>query len=235
MGSQCFECVRAGAPPTTVRLKRWWKSTDLLVTQAILAITVIAYIVISAMDGRIDGTGDTSLDLALFGPFVALGDWYRLGTNAIVHFGPIHLFFNMFILYQVGQVLEPATGHLRYLLLYVVSVLGGAAGALTLDPTAFTGGASGGVFGVAGAAALALHRRGVPFMQTGFGPLVAINLLLSFVLPNVSIGGHIGGLIAGLAAAEAMLQARRVGQAALGIAGAVAVGAIAIVICYSAV
>ncbi|MDZ4827994.1 MAG: rhomboid family intramembrane serine protease [Actinomycetota bacterium] len=234
VGSQCFECVKAAAPPTTVRLKRWWKGTDLLVTQAIIAITVVAYVVISAKDGRIDGEGRTSLDLALFGPLVELGDWYRLGTNAIVHFGPIHLFFNMFILYQVGQVLEPGTGHLRFLLLYVVSVLGGAAGALVLDPTAFTGGASGGVFGVAAAAALALHRRGVPFMQTAFGPLIAINLFLSFVLPNVSIGGHIGGLLAGLIAAESMLQARRIGQPALGIVGAVGVGVIAVAIAYSA-
>lgn len=90
------------------------------------------------------------------------------------------------------------------------------------------------MFGVAAAAALALHRRGVPFMQTAFGPLIAINLFLSFVLPNVSIGGHIGGLLAGLIAAESMLQARRIGQPALGIVGAVGVGVIAVAIAYSA-
>ena len=235
VGSQCFECVKAAAPSRVDKVRRWWKSSRLLVTQTIVAITVVAFVVISMRDGRSDGFGQTGRDLAVFGPGIADGEWYRLFTTALVHSGPIHLLFNMFVLYQVGLVLEPAAGHGRFLLIYMVSVLGGAAGALLAEPSAFTVGASGGVFGVAAAATLALHRRGASFWQTGFGPLLLVNLGLSFVLPRVSIGGHIGGLIAGLLAAEAMLQARRAGQPLLGIAGAFAVGSVAVIVASSAV
>jgi membrane associated rhomboid family serine protease len=116
-----------------------------------------------------------------------------------------------------------------------VSVLGGSAGALVLRPNVFTGGASGGVFGVAAAATLVMHRRGVRFWDTGFGPLLVINLALGFFLPGISVGGHIGGLIAGTLAAEAMLQARKTGQLALGYVGAAFVGAAAVLLAFAVV
>jgi membrane associated rhomboid family serine protease len=230
VGSHCFECVRAAAPPATDRARRWVRTatTRPWVTQSLVAGTIIAYVLISLRDGRFDGRGRTSYDLAVFGPAIDDGDYYRCLTNAIVHYGPVHIAFNMFVLYQVGMFLEPATGHARLALLYLVSVLGGAAGALVLDPNVYTGGASGGVFGLAAAATLALSRQGVRFSQTTWGPLILINFFLGFVIGGVSIGGHLGGIVAGVLATEAMLQARRLGQSWLGFAGAVAVGVLAI-------
>jgi membrane associated rhomboid family serine protease len=203
-------------------------STRPWVTQLLVAGTLIAYVAISLRDGRFDGRGRTSFDLAVFGPAVNNGDYYRLLTNAIVHYGPVHIAFNMFVLYQVGIFLEPGTGHARLALLYVVSVLGGAAGALVVDPHVYTGGASGGVFGLAAAATLALSRQGVRFSQTTWGPLIVINFFLGFVIGGVSIGGHLGGIIAGVLATEAMLQARRLARPWLGYAGAIAVGVFAV-------
>ena len=230
VGSQCFECVRAAAPPTKERARRWVAgvSTQPWVTQAIVGGTVIAYLVISLRDQNFGGGGQTSRDLALFGPAVAHGDYYRLVTNSIVHYGFLHIAFNMFILYQVGIFLEPATGHLRLFLLYLVSVLGGAAGALLLDPFALTGGASGGVFGLAAAATLLLSRQGVRFGQTTWGPLIVINFALGFFIGGVSIGGHMGGIVAGLLATEALLQGRRAGQRWLGLVGVALVGVAAV-------
>jgi membrane associated rhomboid family serine protease len=69
-----------------------------------------------------------------------------------------------------------------------------------------TGGASGAVFGVAGAATLLMMRRGITFWNTGFGPLLVINLLYTFAAPNVSVGGHIGGLIGGTVAGFVLLR-----------------------------
>ena len=147
-----------------------------------------------------------------------------------MHYGLLHIGFNMFILYQVGVFLEPATGHSRFALLYFVSVLGGAAGALLLDPNAFTGGASGGVFGLAAAATLALYRQGVRFWQTTWGPLIVINFFAGFLHSRTSrSAGHIGGIVAGLLATEAMLQGRP-GNRWLGYVGAVAVGVIAVIV-----
>jgi membrane associated rhomboid family serine protease len=219
--------VKAAAPPRSERLARAARLDPMLVTKAIVAINVAVFVYIAYRDGNWAGDGPTSRDLALFGPAVDHGEWWRLFTSSVVHYGFMHILFNMLILWQVGKLLEPAAGHVRFGLLYVVSILGGAAGALLLDPIAFTGGASGGVFGVAGAATLVMHRQGVRFWDTGFGPLLVINLILGFFVPGISMGGHLGGLLAGVLAAEGMLQARRAGQPKFGIPIALFVGAAA--------
>jgi membrane associated rhomboid family serine protease len=205
----------------------------MLATKAIVAITVGAYLYISLRDAGTGGRGSLSRDLALYGPAVHDGEWWRLVTNSLVHYGFIHILFNMLILWQVGMILEPGAGKARFTTLYIVSVLGGSAGALVMTPHTFTGGASGGVFGVAAAATLVMHRQGVRFWDTGFGPLLIINLALGFFLPNISVGGHIGGLVAGTLAAEAMLQARKAGQPALGYVGAAFVGAASVLLAFA--
>jgi len=235
VGAQCVECVRAGAPSGAQRWAGRWRGQSVIVTKCIIGVTVGAYVLTTLLDRRSDGLGSASEHLVLFGPAVRAGEWWRLGSNALVHFGPMHLFFNMLLLWLVGQVLEPAAGRLRYLLLYVVSVLGGAAGALVATPAAVVGGASGGVFGLAAGATVATHRQGVRFWDTGFGPLLVINLVFNLFTPNVSIGGHLGGLVAGALATEAMIRARRAGRPELGIVGAVAVGAIALVVAFAAI
>jgi membrane associated rhomboid family serine protease len=131
--------------------------------------------------------------------------------------------------------LEPGAGSLRFSTIYVVSVLAGSAGALVLSPDAFTGGASGGVFGLAAAATLVMQRQGMRFWDTGFGPLLLINFGLGFFVANVSIGGHLGGLIGGLLATEAMIQARKLGQPWLGWVGAAFVGVASIGLAYAVI
>jgi membrane associated rhomboid family serine protease len=234
VGAQCFECVNAAAPSTRERVALRLRGENLLATKAIIAVNVIAYLAIALRDGRIDGLGPTSTNLAVYGPAVHNGEWWRLFTSSIVHYGLLHLFFNMLVLWLVGRVLEPGAGALRFTEIYVVSVLAGSAGALLVSPHEFTGGASGGVFGVAAAATLVMQRQGVRFWDTGFGPLLVINLLFSFYDSNVSIGGHIGGLIGGALAAEAMLAARRAGQPKVGLAGAAFVGLGAVLIAFAA-
>jgi membrane associated rhomboid family serine protease len=233
VGSHCVDCVKEAAPSTTERLKVRWRLDALLATKAIIALNVGAFIYIAISDGRYDANGSLGIRLALFGPAVNNGDWYRVFSYSIVHAGLLHLFFNMFVLWQVGRALEPGAGHTRFALLYVVSVLGGAAGALIMTPHAPTVGASGGVVGLAAAATVVLQRQGLRFWDTGFGPLVLIVLAEGFVIPNISMGGHIGGAIAGALGAEAMLQARRHGQPALGWIGAALVGVVAFMICLA--
>ena len=101
-------------------------------------------------------------------------------------------------------MLEPSLGHARFVALYFASLLAGSFGALLLDPNAVTVGASGAVFGLMGAAFVLQRARGIDPMQSGIGPLILINLVLGFVIPNVSVGGHIGGLVGGVLCAFAM-------------------------------
>ncbi|MBA3407458.1 MAG: rhomboid family intramembrane serine protease, partial [Solirubrobacterales bacterium] len=99
-----------------------------------------------------------------------------------------------------------------------------------LSPNAVTVGASGAVFGLMGAAFVMQRSRGIDPMQSGIGPVILFNLVISFVIPNISIGGHLGGLVGGAAAAFAMarMAARRPGIA-LPIAVCLLVGVIAAV------
>lgn len=99
-------------------------------------------------------------------------------------------------------------GRARFLALYLAALIAGSFGALVVTPNAFTGGASGAVFGLLGATAVAFRRRGVSVWQSGVGALIAVNLLLTFVVPGISIGGHVGGLAAGLLLGAVMFRQR---------------------------
>jgi membrane associated rhomboid family serine protease len=234
VGSHCVECVKAAAPSTRERVAGLARGQNMLATKTIIGITVAAFVVIGLRDTSFQGTGRTAADLVLYGPLVHHGEWWRVFTVSLVHEGVFHILFNMLLLWIIGQILEPGAGPVRFGLLYVVSVAAGSAAALIATPHAVSAGASGGVFGVAAAATIVMQRQGVRFWDTGFGPLLVINLVLDyFVLTNVSIAAHIGGAIGGLLAAEAMLQGRKAGHPELGLAGAAAVGIAAFILALS--
>ena len=115
---------------------------------------------------------------------------------------------NMLLLFQLGQLLEPAIGRFRFGMLYFASLLGGSLGALILQPNGLTGGASGAVFGLMAAAAIGLHRRGVNVFKTGIGTILILNLVITFTIPGISVGGHLGGAISGAICGFVMLAPR---------------------------
>jgi membrane associated rhomboid family serine protease len=134
----------------------------------------------------------------------------------------------MYILYWLGTMLEPPLGHARFVALYFTSLVSGSFGALLFSPHAFTVGASGAVFGLMGAAFVMQRARGIDPMQSGIGPIILLNLAISFLVPNISIGGHLGGLIGGAAAAFAMDRLAGVRRGVvLPVAACLAIGAVA--------
>jgi membrane associated rhomboid family serine protease len=167
---------------------------------------------------------------------VAHGDWWRLITSAFLHYGPIHLLLNMLALYWFGSALERRLGSGRFLLLYLVSGIAGSAGALILDPTRPTVGASGAIFGILGAGLVLERQRDFVFGGSALG-IIVINLIFTFSIPNISIGGHLGGLVGGAAATLGLSRFGR-GHAAYGRAGLlgyatiVAVGVAAVLAAY---
>ena len=136
----------------------------------------------------------------------------------------------MYILYWLGQMLEPSLGHAKFLALYFTSLLAGSFGALLLAPADQpTVGASGAVFGLMGAAFVMQHARGINPMQSGIGAVIILNLVLSFLIPNVSIGGHLGGLVGGTLVALAMEYVPAVRRSPqLAYAGCAVVSAVAV-------
>ena len=210
VGSHCWECIKAAAPPRKEQIRRAVRGEDLLVTKILIAINVAVFIP-TVLSGGIGGRSSSSfhVDWALNGKLVAAGEWYRLLTSGFLHFGIIHLGLNMYILYQLGLTLERGgAGRMRYIAIYFASLFAGSFLALILSPDGLTAGASGAVYGVAGAATIGLARRGVPFASTGWGPMLIINLLFTFSASGISVGGHVGGLIGGLVTGYLLLDPR---------------------------
>lgn len=201
VGSQCWQCIKAARPPVAVRAKRWNATAGPLVTKALIAVNVAVFALTT-------GIASLTNDLALHGPAVEDGQWYRVVTAGFTHASLLHLAFNMLLLYRLGEVLEARLGRVRYTLLYFVSLVAGSFGALLVSPDAFTVGASGAVYGLLGAAAVGLRERGVNLWQSGLGTLLVVNLLFTFVAPGISVGGHLGGLAGGAVLGGLLLRTR---------------------------
>jgi membrane associated rhomboid family serine protease len=203
VGHQCAECVNQGAktvsqPRTAFGAQQ--RSAVPLITYALIAINVAMFLLQSA-------STNVQAELVLWSPGVAQGDWYRLLSSAFLHYGVWHLLFNMWALYVVGPPLEMWLGRLRFTALYVLSALGGSVLVYLLSSlTASTAGASGAVFGLFGASFVVGKRLNLD-VRWVVG-LIAINLVLTFVIPAVSSQqiswqGHIGGLVTGAAVSAA--------------------------------
>jgi membrane associated rhomboid family serine protease len=202
------------------------------VTYGLIAANVIVFL---TEQGQLSfaGTGVHGRVVAegwLYREAIAEGHQYwRLVSSGFLHENLLHIGFNMYLLYLLGLMLEPAIGGARFFAIYFTSLLAGSFGALlaTPDPTL---GASGAIFGLMGAAAVELRARGFSVMQSGIGGLIVLNLVLSFTLAGISVGAHVGGLIGGVLAALAIrtADARRVpavGFIACIVLSAIAVGA----------
>ena len=224
VGMRCPECSRQRTKVRTAATIR----RDPTLTYALIAINVIAFLAMSAGGGGLDGRGgEVYGNGALYGPLVADGEWWRIVTAGFLHGGLIHLAFNMYFLYFLGTMMEPEIGRLRFAIIYFVSLLGGSLGALALSPNAVTVGASGAVFGLMGAAIIAMRARGISPMQSGLGITLALNLAITLLIPGISIGGHLGGLLAGGIVGYLMFEVgerRRSMTAVLGACVALGVG-----------
>ena len=136
----------------------------------------------------------------------------------------------------IGAPVENYLGRARFLALYFVSGLAGSAGALVVTPLAVTVGASGAIFGILGAL-LIIEWQTTGRLAGNAMTWIVINLVLSFAIPGISIGGHVGGLIGGILATLAFANWGR-GHAAYGkvgvtgFAGLVIVAAASVAIAY---
>ncbi len=177
-------------------------ASDLIATKVIIGMNVAVYVLMVATGGSTSGaSGPIFTWGATYGPLVAQGDWYRLVSGGFLHATPLHLGMNMFLLWLLGRALEPALGRSQFVAIYMVSLLGGSLGVMLLDPTSPTLGASGAIFGLMGALTVFQLRAGQNPWRSGIGTLIALNLVLTFMMPGISLGGHVGGLIAGSVAA----------------------------------
>ena len=213
VGMRCPECA---SDRTRVRTAATLTDEPTL-TYVLIGINVVAFLGgLFSGAGALSGRAGSSLitDGAVYGPGVADGEVWRVVTGGFLHAGFAHLLFNMFALYILGGLLEPAIGRWRFGLIYFVSLLSGSFGALLLAPDGRTVGASGAVFGLMGAAFVVMRHRGINPMESGLGLFIGLNLLITFLIPGISIGGHIGGLVGGALAAFLLFDLGRPGARA---------------------
>lgn len=150
---------------------------------------------------------DSAGQLVPFG--VDQGEWWRLVTSGFLHNGLFHLGMNMALLWILGSQLERVLGPFRFVGVYVVALFAGSFGALIVEPRALTVGASGAVYGLMGVAVMVQRTAGVNPWASGIGGLIAINLFITFLVPAISVGGHIGGLLGGVIAGGFTVEAIR--------------------------
>ena len=243
VGQRCPE--HSGKPQGARRISSGvrrgaFEGTGALVTKTLLGLNVAVYLITAFQGGGLNNPGGSLFfRWVLFGPAVANGDWWRLITSAFLHANLIHIAFNMYFLWFIGTAVEQALGRGRFLALYVVSALAGSAGALVWTPNAPTVGASGALFGLLGAALILERQRNYVLGGSAMG-LILINLILSFAISGISIGGHVGGLIGGILCAlvfsrfgSAHAAYSRVDVWAVG--GVLAIGVASIAVAYVAV
>jgi membrane associated rhomboid family serine protease len=232
VGMRCPECARQRTQVR--RIGTGLRAGAAPATYALIAINVAAFVaeVGSGAGAGLSPSlhGSVYSHGALYGPAVADGDWWRLVTAGFLHAGLLHIGFNMFALFILGTLLEPAIGTARFLAVYFVSLLAGSFGALLITPDTPTVGASGAIFGLMSAAFVIARHRGLEQLASQIGFYVIINLAITFGVPGISIGGHLGGLVAGaLAGLVIILSERRARRpAALETAGMVAIAAISV-------
>jgi membrane associated rhomboid family serine protease len=234
--------VAQGARRVTRGVRRAaYEGGGALVTKILIGINVAVYALNLAQGSSLSRTSGWLFDegaLVVLSPWGGVGDgeWWRLITAAFLHGSLIHIGLNMVVLWIIGAPVEEALGRGRFLAIYLISGLAGSAGALLFDPNAITVGASGAIFGILGAALVLEQQRNYVLGGSALSFLV-INLIITFAIPNISIGGHLGGLAGGVLGTLALSRLGRTHAiygrpGLLGAAGLVAVGLASVALAY---
>lgn len=180
-------------------LKRYWKIAP--VTAVLLGLnTVMLFVVVFTGGFTLENL--TRLGGLIPAKVTADKEFYRILSAMFLHGSLIHFLANSYFLFHVGGLLERLLGHWRFSLIYFLSGIGSgllvwAFGA----PETVTIGASGALFGILGALlVLSFVRRSwfTPPIVSTIRTLTIINLIFTFVIPNISVWGHLGGFVTGL-------------------------------------
>lgn len=143
---------------------------------------------------------------ALYGASVWQGQWWRIGSALFLHGGLLHIGLNLFALWQAGALAERLYGRSIYVLVYGGGGLVGSFASLWWNPTVFSVGASGAIFGLYGAllAYLLCQKDRVPVtlmreLRSSTLAFIGFSLVAGFSMPGIDNAAHLGGLLGGAA------------------------------------
>ncbi len=227
VGFQCPECVaegRASVPAARSRLGSTVPSRP-TVTLVLIALNVVAF----AYEYLV-GVDKAAADWSMSPANVAVFDeYYRLFSSMFLHYGLVHIGFNMLVLWMLGPTLEYTLGHTRFAVLYLLAGLGGSVASFWFsDPFVQAGGASGAIFGLMGAYVVVGKALRTDISQVA--GLIGLNVLIGFVIPGTDWRAHLGGLVTGAVIGAIMAFAPPKQRTVVQVAGILAVAAVLVVL-----
>ncbi|MGX6429681.1 rhomboid family intramembrane serine protease [Levilactobacillus yonginensis] len=179
------------------RLSRWNQYPFMTVGLIVIMVLVYGAMTVSG--------GSTNVNVlitygAKVNALIQQGEWWRLATPMFLHIGFTHILMNMITLYFVGMQIEAAFGHTRFLVMFLVSGIGGNIASFCFSDS-LSAGASTAIFGLFGA----FMMLGESFWQNPvisqlartFMAFVLMNIAFDVFTPGIDLAGHIGGLAAG--------------------------------------
>ncbi len=185
-----------------VRVENIFKPKTVVITYILMAINILIFLY-----GMLGNQAFLVNNFATYGPFIKMGDWYRLITGCFIHADIMHIAFNMYALYILGRQAETFFGKTKFLIIYFLSALGGSLLSILLNVNTVSVGASGAIFGILGA---------MLYFGYNFRVYLGNNLykqIITIILLNVAIGmfstgidlfAHLGGLVAGFLVSYAL-------------------------------
>lgn len=184
-------------------------------TIVLIVINAAVFVILSFL-GRTEDGGFMLEHGAMYVPYIiGNGQYYRLFTSMFLHFGITHLTNNLLMLGLLGWNLETEVGGFKFLIIYLLSGLGGNLLSAVIDiriqEYAVAGGASGAIFGIIGALLyIAIRNHGHVGNVTGRGIVFMIGLSLYFGFTSTGVDNfaHIGGLLAGFLACVLLYRKR---------------------------
>jgi rhomboid protease GluP len=221
------------------------QSSSMIVTQVIIAINVVVFVAMSMAVGvTLLGSPEwLALSFRLgsnFPPYTLAGEWWRLLTSVFLHGGLLHIAFNMWCLWNLGRLAESVYGHWTYAAVYLItgisaSLVSAGWHLSAANARLFGGsvGASGAIFGIAGAllasfylGEFSLPRSVITGMLRSVATFVGYNLFFGAVVSVTDNAAHIGGLLMGLVlgaliakvAPDPTAIGRRIGVLLIGVA-----------------
>ncbi|MFB9906579.1 rhomboid family intramembrane serine protease [Allokutzneria oryzae] len=211
VGYQCLDCVNDGnrgvRRPVTVAGAELVSRP--IVAPVLIALNVVVFLITAVQSQSVMANyagSDLFSEWFMRPILVAAGDWWRLVTNGFLHDGLAHIAVNMLALWFLGRDLELLLGRARFVAVYLLSLLGGSVAIMLFDdPMTAAVGASGAIYGLLGGLLVAVLK-----LKLNIGPVlgvIALNVVITFSVPNISFLAHAGGFVIGAALMAAMLYA----------------------------
>jgi len=176
------------------------QSSSMVVTQAIFGLNVAVFVAMLLPGGREIGALGAN-----YGPATIGGEWWRLLTCVFIHGGLLHIAFNMWCLWDLGRLAESVYGHWTFAAVYLITGLAASLGSLFKNPGVLSVGASGAIFGIAGALVasfylgeFSLPRAAITGTLRSVVMFVGYNLFFGAIIAHTDNAAHIGGLLMGL-------------------------------------